>query len=343
MSQEFKDMHMLMGMLDSIDVGVVVLDRNFDILVWNHFMSSHSGMRGEHVVKKNIFDLFPELPDKWLKNKAKSVHMLRNRAFTTWEQRPYLFKFKNYRPITGAAEYMYQNITFFPVASMDGKVHQIGMIIYDVTDMAVNKIELEAANDELAMLSRTDRLTLLNNRGHWEECLVNEFMRVKRTKQATSLIMFDIDHFKNVNDTYGHQAGDEVIRRTSATLRRTIRKTDIAGRYGGEEFCVILVDTNAENSLKLAERLRKAIERMTVKHDTHEIKFTISIGISELSEKTADHAAWLEESDKALYFCKENGRNQSKIFSPDMDNAAGEQASETPSTTEAPSPEEPAK
>ncbi len=319
MSQDVKDMHMFMEMLHSIDVGIIVLNRNFDVLVWNHFMANHSGMRGEHVVDKNLFELFPSLPQQWLKHKAKSVHMLRNRAFTTWEQRPYLFKFKNYRPITGAAEYMYQNITFLPIASVDGKVNHIGIIIYDVTDMAVSKIELEAANSELAMLSRTDRLTLLNNRGYWEECLVNEYMRGIRTGQNTTLIMFDIDHFKNVNDTYGHQAGDEVIRQTSAALRETIRKTDIAGRYGGEEFGVILVDTDAKNSLILAERLREKIAAITVVYDGMEIKYTISIGIAELSKETEDYKAWLEQSDKALYYCKEHGRNQSTIYSANMD------------------------
>ena len=126
--------------------------------------------------------------------------------------------------------------------------------------------------------------------------------------------MFDIDHFKKVNDTYGHQAGDEVIRQTSSTLRNSIRTTDVAGRYGGEEFGVILIDTNAEQSQYLAERLRKKIAALTVGFEQHEIKFTISLGIAEVDAAMSDHAAWINASDQALYQAKHGGRNQSVIY-----------------------------
>src|SRR5690606_25742057 len=141
--------------------------------------------------------------------------LLKNRAFTTWEQRPYLMQFKNYRPITGTEEFMYPNITISPLVPANGEVNNVCIIIYDVTDIASNKKALERANIELAKLSRTDRLTQLNNRGYWEECLIKEFNRYQRYHHTCSLIMFDIDHFKKVNDTYGHQAGDEVIRTVS--------------------------------------------------------------------------------------------------------------------------------
>jgi len=314
MTEDVHELHRLMGMLRSIDVGLIVLDEEFTIKVWNDFMTNHSGVRGEHIIGGNLFDTFGDLPKEWLINKTKSVFMLNNSAFTTWEQRPYLFRFKNYQPITGAAEFMYQNITFLPLSSADGTVDHLGIIIYDVTDVAVGKIQIEQANEELKKLSRTDGLTKLNNRAYWEECLVNEFNRAQRTKESVSLIMFDIDHFKNVNDTYGHQAGDEVIRLTAQKLLATIRGTDIAGRYGGEEFGVILIDTCAKDAMIIAERLRKRIEALTVKFEDLKIKFTISIGIAEFNEKITDHIGWLGASDKALYYCKENGRNQVHIY-----------------------------
>jgi diguanylate cyclase (GGDEF)-like protein len=130
-------------------------------------------------------------------------------------------------------------------------------------------------------------------------------------------MMFDIDHFKDVNDTYGHQAGDEVIRQTSRTLQRTIRKTDVAGRYGGEEFAVLLVNTEKDNAHILAERLRKRIEALTIQYDGMEIKFKISLGLAELDENLNDHTEWLEQADQALYYSKENGRNQTTIYSKD--------------------------
>ena len=304
-----------MDMLQSIDVGLIVLDRNYQVQVWNGFMANHSGKTAGSVIGYNIFDVFAEIPVDWFKRKAESVFLLKNRSFTTWEQRPYLFRFKNYRPITGSAEYMYQNNTFIPLVSSDGQANHIGVIIYDVTDIAVSKKELEQANNMLETLSRTDRLTVLYNRGYWEECLAREFLRSQRSGNPLSLIMFDIDHFKIVNDTYGHQAGDEVIRKTADMIRKCARTTDIPGRYGGEEFCIILLDTDADGAHYLAERLRNAIESLTVQTEQHSINFTISLGIAELSPELSDYKKWIECSDQALYEAKHAGRNRSVIYS----------------------------
>lgn len=312
---DIREFHWLMDMLQTIDVGLVVLDRSFSVKVWNSFMESHSGMTPLQTKDKNLFELFPELPQDWLEHKANSVFMLKNRSFMTWEQRPYLFKFKNYRPITGTEPFMYQNVTISPLASADGVVNHVAIILYDVTDIAANRNALERANGELEKLSRTDRLTQLNNRGFWEECLAAEFSRYKRYHTVSSVVMFDIDHFKKVNDTYGHQAGDEVIRQVSQALRDNLRKTDIAGRYGGEEFGVILGNTDAEHAVVFCERVRKQIEAMEVSHDGKTIKFTISLGISQAVDATSDYTSWLEQADQALYASKEGGRNQTNIFS----------------------------
>jgi len=310
-----KDIHWLMDMLQSIDVGLIVLDRKYNVMIWNSFMENHSGVGPAIIKDKVLFDIFPSIPEGWFKQKAESVFLLKSSTFTIWEQRPYLFQFKNYRPITGSADYMYQNITFIPLASADNEINHVGILIYDVTDIAVNKIKLEDANQKLNNLSKTDHLTQLNNRGAWEGYLQNEFNRSRRSKHKCSVVMFDIDHFKNVNDTYGHQAGDEVIRRTSALLKDTLRETDIAGRYGGEEFGVILVDTSAKDALSFTERLRKRIEAEVVEYETFKIKYTVSLGISELTDDCETYQTWLEQSDKALYVCKESGRNQSQIYS----------------------------
>ncbi|MCW8956034.1 MAG: diguanylate cyclase [Gammaproteobacteria bacterium] len=309
-----KDLHWLMDMLQNIDIGLVILDRDYKIQTWNSFMRNHSNVGASDTIGENIFDLFQDIPRNWFQRKVDSVFMLNNRAFTTWEQRPYLFKFTNNRPITGIADFMYQNITLIPLQSADGQVNHVGIIIYDVTDMAVGKQQLMNANTQLQGLSRTDMLTQLNNRGYWEECLNNEFNRIKRTGHISSLVIFDIDHFKNVNDTYGHQAGDEVIRETARMLRENMRTTDVAGRYGGEEFTVILVETTAENAKIFAERLRERIEACTIKYEDLSIKYTISLGISEVNDDITNYQEWLECSDKSLYYAKEHGRNQVVIY-----------------------------
>ncbi|RRQ21788.1 sensor domain-containing diguanylate cyclase [Thiohalobacter thiocyanaticus] len=307
---DIKEIHWLMDMLQTIDVGLVVLDRDYRVQMWNSFMENHSGLTPAHVMGHNLFSLFGEIPEAWFKRKLDMVFELNTRSFTTWEQRPYLLKFRTYRPISSPAEHMYQNVTLIPVGSADGRIRHVGVIIYDVTDTALGKLELESANDQLAQLSRTDRLTGLNNRGYWEECLQQEFARFQRSKAACSLIMFDIDHFKPVNDTHGHQAGDEVIRVTAATLLNTVRTTDIAGRYGGEEFVVILTDTDAASARYVAERLRKKIEALTVEYEGKAIDHTISLGVAELTPGLASHQAWLEQADQALYRAKEGGRNR---------------------------------
>ena len=315
---EITEFHWMMDMLQSIDVGLMVLDREYNVQVWNGFMANHSGIAAHDIIGKNIFKLFEDISEDWFKRKAESVFLLNCRSFITWEQRPYLIKFKNYRPITGPTDFMYQNVTLIPLTSVDGSVNHIGIIIYDVTDSAVNSSELESANDALQTLSRTDHLTQLYNRGYWEERLEEEFLRSFRTRQPCSLIMFDIDFFKSVNDEYGHQAGDEIIRATADQIRKRIRATDIPGRYGGEEFGIILIDTTAESARFLAERLRKGVEAMKVSYDDVEIRFTISLGVAEINAGMPDYRDWLEASDQALYQAKESGRNQ-VVISKDND------------------------
>lgn len=314
MSTEIKELHWLMDMVQNVDAGLVVLDKTYSVQLWNGFMANHSGLTPPQTIGKNLFELFPEIPKRWFQRKLDSIFLLKTRSFVTWEQRPYLLRFKSYRPITGIAEFMYQNVTLIPLVSADGSVGHVGVILYDVTDTATNKLELESANERLAQLSRTDRLTGLNNRGFWEECLRNEFSRCARTSEAASLVMFDIDHFKKINDTYGHQAGDEVIRAVAHVLRANIRTTDVAGRYGGEEFGVILPVTSAADGRVMAERMRESIRRTEVRHEQHKIQFTISLGIAEFGSDLTEYKDWLSRADQALYEAKGGGRNCTVIY-----------------------------
>jgi diguanylate cyclase (GGDEF)-like protein len=117
-----------------------------------------------------------------------------------------------------------------------------------------------------------------------------------------------------VNDTYGHTVGDDVIRHAADELRKATRGGDICGRYGGEEFTVILPGTCADQALYFTERLRKRIEKSLVECEGHTVNYKISLGICELTEQQTSHLTWLEHADKALYFSKENGRNRSTVF-----------------------------
>jgi len=309
-TEQLNELHWLMEMLHTIDVGLVVLDRDYSIQIWNGFMENHSGLLPSEVKGKVLFDLFDEIPEDWFRRKAESVIMLKNKAFTIWEQRPYVFKFNNYRPITGTADFMYQNTTFIPLMSTTGQVSHLCLLVYDVTDNATHKKQLEKVNADLAILSQTDGLTQLFNRNHWQHCIEGEFKRYTRNHHSSSLVMLDIDHFKAVNDKYGHLVGDDVIRHLAKVIHEQVRETDISGRYGGEEFVILLADTNTADALIFTERLRKTVEESVVIYNDIEIKYTVSLGIAEVEPSLSSVSQWLENVDKALYQSKNDGRNK---------------------------------
>ena len=309
------EFHWLIEVLQTVDVGILVLDLEYRITAWNGFMENNSGIDSVNALDQRLFDVFPEVSQEWFKHKADTVVQLRNHAFTTWEQRPYVFKFRNNRPITGVTEFMYQNCTFIPVISTKGVVENLAVIIYDVTDIATSKIELNLVNQRLAELSRTDGLTQLYNRAYWEMLFETEYMRLQRHEHEVCLIMLDIDHFKQVNDTHGHQAGDEVIRAVAKQIADNSRGTDLAGRYGGEEFALLLLDSDIENSYQFAERLREKIAGLQVATEAGVLQVTVSMGIAAWSPKYQHHGQWIEAADKGLYRSKEKGRNQTSIQS----------------------------
>ncbi len=313
-NNSIEGLHELLSILQFIDVGLVVLDRDYQVSLWNSFMENHSGLSCSDVAGKCFFDIFPDIQEDWLRKKIDSVFHLKNRTFSVWKHRPFLTKFQSDRPITGSSEWMYQNFTTFPLANPRGEVDKVCLMIYDVTNIALREQAFQTANKQLEELSQIDGLTNLFNRRTWEEKLSMEYKRSCRSDLVSSVVMFDIDHFKLVNDTYGHQAGDEIIRMVAKTLRQQQRETDISGRYGGEEFGVILPDTNSEGALVFCERLRKVIEKTVTRFDGQDIPITISLGIAETVHNDGGHAKWLQHSDEALYQSKEGGRNMSKIY-----------------------------
>ncbi len=311
---EAQSFHWLVDMLESVEVGLVVLDLEFRVQAWNGFMENHSGITASKIRNRVLFELFPDIPEAWLTRKVDSVALLNTRAFTSWEQRPYLFKFRNTRPITGTEDYMFQNLTISPLSGTTGQVEKICLMVYDVTDIASGKRALERANEQLAKLSMTDRLTGLLNRGTWENLVDAEFERYRRYNQATSLVMFDIDFFKKVNDNYGHMAGDEVIKDTAKTTKTNLRQSDSIGRYGGEEFGIVLPETDAEGARIICERIRESIEHSVVQTAVAPIRYTVSVGIAQLGDKPKSYMEWLQQADKALYAAKKGGRNRVVVF-----------------------------
>ena len=165
-------------------------------------------------------------------------------------------------------------------------------------------------NDMLSALSHIDGLTQLPNRTHWEDAVANEFARCRRIGHASAVLMMDIDHFKAVNDQHGHPAGDAALRAVAAILRDTLRLHDLPGRYGGEEFGVVLPGTDAAGAAAIAERIRQKIA-LSELEGTPGVRVTASIGYAALAPEDHDHGAWIACADRALYAAKAAGRNRS--------------------------------
>jgi diguanylate cyclase (GGDEF)-like protein len=172
--------------------------------------------------------------------------------------------------------------------------------------------KLEAANALLEMLSITDELTGLFNRRRFNEAFTMEVRRATRYHHSLSVIMLDIDHFKEVNDTHGHPAGDIVLKRLGAILRDHLRETDLVARYGGEEFVMVLPETTLEIARTIAERLRARIENETFRTDEKELRITVSMGLVS-RQGTLEAEALLAEADEALYRAKSGGRNRVEL------------------------------
>ena len=156
----------------------------------------------------------------------------------------------------------------------------------------------------------TDELTGLANRRFFDEAFEKEFLRAQRYNNKLTLVMFDIDYFKQVNDTYGHQCGDYILKEISNAALQTFRKTDTVFRFGGEEFVVILTETDIEKAKIPLERFRKTVETLDLNYHGFPINITVSIGACQLSKDIKTKEALLEKTDMALYEAKNTGRNK---------------------------------
>ena len=173
----------------------------------------------------------------------------------------------------------------------------------------LKKIELQAVLDQVDEIAHTDPLTYISNRRQIVGNLQRETAHCDRYHDPLTIFMVDIDHFKNINDSYGHQAGDEVLRLLANELREGIRLSDYVGRYGGEEFLVLLPGTGLPAAIDLANRLLELAQTLEVRFNGNVLKVTISIGIAQYCPGQENWEGVLQRADQALYHSKNNGRN----------------------------------
>ena len=222
---------------------------------------------------------------------------------------------------------------------MEGKVNHanaalistVGQLQARTAELKERTQELEVALDANKRLATTDSLTGLHNRRYFDERLGNALARLQRSKQPISMILFDIDKFKHINDTLGHAAGDAVLENLARLIKARTRASDVFARLGGDEFAFIMENTNLPEAKKLADDLLASVVAHGFTYESHIIPVTLSIGIAGFDQAPRDAEIIYKVTDDALYDAKRNGRNQVVAYSFD---ANGDRLIATPGKPE---------
>jgi diguanylate cyclase (GGDEF)-like protein/PAS domain S-box-containing protein len=224
----------------------------------------------------------------------------------------------------------FEEETITPVLDEHGNVKNFIAIKMDITkrkereeELRLAREKLELANLELRFafeheqhLAHTDPLTGVNNRRYLFELAEHEFDVARRYQQPLSVILFDLDHFKSINDTFGHSTGDKMLEYVTQAACAQLRDVDLIGRYGGEEFVIVLPMTGAQQAYLLAERIRAGVDALRIETDKGTAAVTLSIGVAEMLHVPLDGSVenMLHRADEAMYAAKKNGRNRTVIF-----------------------------
>ena len=206
-------------------------------------------------------------------------------------------------------------------------IHSAELLARIHTGIRILNLEqsLKSANEEIRLLSITDTLTGCFNRAYLKERFPQEFSRAQRYKHSLSVVIVDIDHFKRINDSYGHQAGDLVLKKIGGCLMDQVReKIDWVVRYGGEEFLVILPETDCFGALTLSERLRQAVSGLNIEYDDHMIQITASFGgacarMASKANQAISMEQLINQADEQLYRSKREGRNRVNVLEVSSD------------------------
>jgi len=283
--------------IDSAFDGIITINENGIISSFNPAASTIFGYAADEVIGKNINLLVPS-PHREMHNDYLRRYIETREAHVIDKPRE--------------VEAVRKDGTAFPLSLCIGAKQYSDHWMF--TGIVRDITERKKMEGELEKMAVTDALTGIYNRGYFNRHLVTEFNRSKRYDVPLSLIILDIDHFKAVNDTYGHPAGDALLIAVATELHKLARDTDIVARYGGEEFVLILPQTDGQSALILAERLRKAVAEIAVSADKEMISVTISLGLACIPGSEADSPDhYLRIADRALYQAKETGRNKTVL------------------------------
>ena len=258
-----------------------------------------------NVIKKHLKSLY-EISDREIENLVDTVAEKSLEVFSTFEIDP--GDMKPYSQILQEANEELGNLVY--------SYEQLLMNFKEEKEKAEKLAkELQEKNEKLRTLSVRDGLTNLYNHNYFQESLELEISRTNRQNQSFSLIMFDLDNFKILNDTHGHRIGDIVLQSIGSVVLSLIRKNDIAARYGGEEFTIILPETHLKGAVILAERVRKTIEELEISAPKAKINVTVSVGVVsyQANGKRKTKAQLIDAADAAMYHAKQTGKNKLSV------------------------------
>ena len=292
---------------NTIDNGIIILDENLNVKAWNQWLEIKTDIKASEIYDKNLCEKFSYIDKKKLQRKVKTVLITKNPSFFSVEPHKYLIKIKSNIIIGKVFDSMRQDITIVPY---DLEKRLVCLYIYDHTKLHETSEKLKKLNVELKELSSRDPLTHLHNRRYFNESALKMQSLSIRNKHKISIIILDIDNFKNINDEYGHSVGDKVIISLSRILENNCRSSDIIARYGGEEFVILLYNTALEDAKKIAENIRLDIELSEIETKKVKLSYTSSFGVAEFKLKEDGSLEnTINRADKSLYMAKVNGKN----------------------------------
>ena len=294
------------AILDIIESGIFLADKDLNIRFWNKWLVINTGIDKDTAQGRQLDELFPDTSFKLLKRKVNIALKLNSSAFTNSTVDKYVIPIKLKKITKSHFQYMRQDVVITPLSN-----NEVSIIVYDMTPLLEAKKIISDQLELVQIQATTDQLTGCYNRKMFHDLLVAETARASRHGTQFSLIIFDIDDFKSVNDTYGHLVGDAVLKALSAVASGSIRKNDVFARWGGEEFTVLLTETDVQGAIVVAEKLRRKIAAHDFGEPGHK---TCSFGVAEFSSEK-DINSIVYYADKALYQAKENGKNQVVVYS----------------------------
>lgn len=287
---------------ETINTGLVVLDKEMTVQHWNRWMALHSEVDAQEIIGKSLFEFFPDLNRPHFLRNCRSVLNFGHFCFFSQKLHKYLFPMQPAGSLNEEFEHMQQSCSMGPLRNEQGEIEYLYLSVQDVS-------EVVSYQKKLVRMNQIDHLTGVYNRNFMETQLQKEIERCQRFEHDLSLLMIDIDLFKTINDSYGHQCGDFALCEITKRISEKIRKTDFLIRYGGDEFCCILTETSPKSAFVVAEQLCEAICQTPFTFKQQTFQTTISLGVAGLDRNDVDVESLLRKADSALYKAKQSGRN----------------------------------